>query len=251
MKLQLLNLITYITLVVVNILALQIPFFGKTPGDVSDSYYNLLTPVDVTFRIWSVIYILLGFFVIKQWQSMKEDTTPREVSSLGYLFLLTTILNIGWLLSWQSEHIALAFLFIFGLWISLIIINYRLTMLRKASWHYRVPFSFYLAWVCIAALANLNVLFMDLGFNFFGLTEEVWTTGLIILGIFGTLLVLYLNQDLWFTGVLIWSYLGIYLKNQALTPQPSLVVYSSMFAMIFLFAVGLIVGLRKRRVHPM
>ena len=67
--------------------------------------------------------------------------------------------------------------------------------------------------LAVAALANLNVLLIDLEFSFFGLSEASWTATLVGLGIFGGLLVLYINRDLWFALVLIWAFLGIYVKN--------------------------------------
>ena len=63
-KLTLLNAGCYFCMIVVNVLALQIPFFGRTPGEVSDLYPHMLTPADFSFSIWSVIYILLGVFIV-------------------------------------------------------------------------------------------------------------------------------------------------------------------------------------------
>ena len=194
-----------------------------------------------------MVYLLLGVFVFDQAKLLfhRKDVLPSEVAAIGSLFVFSCMLNFLWLISWQSLHIALAFMLIFGLWVVLILINYKLAKLEKPKWVYTVPFSVYLAWVCIATLANLNVLLIDLEFNFFGLTEEYWTASLIGIGICGTLLVLYLNEDIWFTMVLIWAFFGIYVKNKQLSSEGNWVIFMSLFAITILTIVGSVVCLRK------
>ena len=69
-------------MIVVNVLALQIPFFGRTPGDVSDLYPHMLTPADFSFSIWSVIYILLGVFIVYGFK-LDDGNAPKEVGAIG------------------------------------------------------------------------------------------------------------------------------------------------------------------------
>lgn len=249
-KLLPLNILSYLGLVIINFLAIQLPFFGKTPGDVSDLYPNLLTPADFAFKIWSVIYLLLGLFVFCDSKLLfrKNYTVPNEVLAIGQLFALSCILNVCWLITWQSLHISWSFISIFLLWLILIWLYSRLAKTNRTRWFYTLPISVYLAWVCIAALANLNVLLLHYDFTFFGLSDEYWTAGLIGLGIGGTLLVLYLNQDIWFTIVLIWAFFGIYKKNVVLSAETNWVIIMSITAMISLSIIGLWVGLKKWRI---
>ena len=216
-QLPILNLVAYTGLVIVNYLAVQVPFFGKTPGDVSDLFPNPFTPADFAFHIWSVIYMLLGIYIYFQSKPIfqKQKMIPEEVTLIGHLFIATCVLNFGWLLAWQSMHIGWSFVLIFVLWILLILISHRLTMYRKGHWGFTIPFSVYLSWVSVAALANLNVWLIDLGFGFFGLAPENWAAALVVLGIFGGLLVFYLNKDYFFLLVLAWAYFGIYMKNSS------------------------------------
>lgn len=246
-KLLHINVIAYVGLIIINVLAIRIPFFGKTPGDVSDLFPNLLTPADFSFKIWSLVYSILGFFAFSQAKLLfqKNVVLPTEVSAIGLLFLFSCILNFSWLIAWQSLNIGWAFVFIFMLWMVLILIYYKLAQLEKPKWFYTVPFSIYLAWVCIAALANLNVLLIESEFDFFGLTEEYWTASLIGLGICGTLLVLYLNEDIWFTIVLIWAFFGIYIKNKRLSIDDNWIIYMSLFAIIILSVIAVLVGLKN------
>ena len=227
-RLRLVNLLAYLGMIVINFLAIYIPFFGKTPGDVSDIYAHPFTPADFTFKIWSVIYILLGIFIFYQSKNIfsQKESVPEEIKLIGYLFFWTCIFNCIWLFTFQSLNILLSFIAIFVLWVLLIIIDYRLTMFTKIRPIFIIPFSVYLSWVSVATLANLNVLLIDSGFDFFGFSQENWATFLVILGVIGGALVLYLNANYWFLIILAWAYFGVYQKNkdlEHLLPQLTLV----------------------------
>jgi hypothetical protein len=60
LPLAIVNLFSFLVVVVVNALAITIPLGGKTTGQLSDQYPNLFVPSGLTFSIWGVIYILLG-----------------------------------------------------------------------------------------------------------------------------------------------------------------------------------------------
>ena len=240
------NLLSYIVLIVVNLIALELPFFGRTPGDVSDLYTNMLTPANFSFKIWSVLYILLGAFVLYGYKKI-DGKIPKEVNAIAWLFTLTCLLNMCWLLTWQSLNIGWASIIIFIFWIILIVINYRLTKLGNARWYYRIPFGAYLGWISIASLANYNVYLIAHDFAFFGLSEAVVTAWLIGLGICGTLLVLWLNGDIWFTSVLIWAFFGIYIKNKDALDSSTVVVNMSLLAMIILAVAGVISYVIRRK----
>ena len=190
---------------------------------------------------------LLGVFIFFQAKSLvaKQKSLNEETAAVGYYFIISCFLNFVWLLSWQSMHLQVAFILIFVLWIVLIMLYYRLSQIQNAHSAFTVPFSFYLAWICVAGLANLNVVLIDGGFNFFGLTDEYWTALLILIGLCGTLLVLYLNQDIWFTLVLMWAFYGVYYKSDALSNGGNAVTKMALIAILSLMLIGGWVGIRK------
>ena len=173
---------------------------------------------------------------------------PEELSAIGPLFLISCLLNMAWLVLWQSLHIFWSFVVIFALWIVLMRIYYLLTQVHNAKWYYSIPISVYLGWVCISTLANLNILLLYFGFDFFGGPESYWSAGLIGLGILGSLLVLYLNRDIWFTLVLIWAFYGIYTKHSQLETSNHLMEYMTLIAIIVLVLAGIISMIYKQRV---
>lgn len=243
------NVIAYLLLVVINFLALQIPFFGNRPGDVSDLYAHPFTPADFTFKIWPVIYVLLGGYILYQSTTLFQTAEKKqaEVDIIGYFFLATSSLNVLWLLTWQSQQIPLAFLLIFSLWALLVLLNYRLTVYPKTNLMVYIPLSCYLGWVSVAGLANLNVLLMYVGFDFFGISPENWAILLVIITGVGGLLLLYINANYWILLVIVWAFWGIYQKNIDLLhilPQVTL----GMMVMVLLVAV--LAWRRTRRLYP-
>lgn len=240
------NVLFFVIVLIINTLAVTSPFWGKSIVELTDLHANMLTPEHFSSSIWSIIYPLLSLSIIDQIKTvLKKEAVPREVQSVGIGFIITFVLNCGWLIAWEAEYLILSFAIIFSNWLTLIWVYYRLVGVEKARWIYTIPFSIYLAWICIGALLHLNLLLIYLGFDFFGLSEEYWTAALIVMGIFGTLLVLYLNQDIWFTLVLIWAFLGIFLRSKRLFYENNWVTIMSLFAMVFLAVVGTWTQFRK------
>lgn len=213
--LQVINLVAYAALVTFNFIAVWLPFFGRRPGMVSDLYPNPFTPPDFSFRIWPILYTLLGIFAISQARGLfiKGQKAPKQVKEIGLLFSLSCLLNFMWLTLWQSLHLLPSLIVNIALWAILICIYYKLAPFSEKNWRFTLPFSWYLAWVAVAGLANLNVVLIDAEFEFFGLSPEVVAAILCGIGVFGGLLVIYLNRDWWFIIVLLWALLGIYMKN--------------------------------------
>jgi hypothetical protein len=73
----------------------------------------------------------------------------------------------------------------------------------------QAPFSLYLGWVTVAAIANIASTLNYWGWNGFGIAEPVWSaimmgTAVVIAG-----LLLFNRRDLAYGGVLVWALFGI------------------------------------------
>ena len=252
MKLSTINLGAYIVLFVFNYLSVKVPFFGRSAGDVSDIYPNLLTPPDFFFRIWMLIYILLGVFSIGSYIQEKKNhgKQAKEVEAIGYLFLVTSILSIGWLVTWQLLYIPIAFFIVFVMWLVLMRLYYKLSLVKNAKWIYTAPMSIYFGWICIATLACMNVFLFHINFSFFGMDDETWTSFLIGYGICGTLWMLYLHKDIIYTLTIAWAFCGMFTKSCSLVPDSlNKVAMTSVIGMA-IFAIIIIAISVKRFRQP-
>lgn len=214
-RLEKLNLVAFVLLIIANIWALNFPFFGRTPGDVSRLFDHPFTPADFTFRLWSVIYILLGAFIYFQGRVLFSSESKRrpEIQRIGCLFAVSTLLNILWLITWASLAIFWAFIFVLCFWIVMIMIIRRLHDLGDSHPMIFIPLSIYFSWVCISTMASLNVLLISTGFDFFDLTPSSWAVILSAIGVIGGLIIYFASSDPYFLIVLAWAYFGIYMKN--------------------------------------
>ncbi|NIV43810.1 tryptophan-rich sensory protein, partial [Candidatus Bathyarchaeota archaeon] len=165
------NVASFGILVVVNALAGSTRLLnGKTSGEISDFYPTLITPAGYTFSIWGLIYVLLLAFVI--YQAMPTNRDKSFLGRISFLFALSTIFNIVWLVLWHYEFLAPSVILMFGLLATLIAIYLRLdigkgnvSITERIAVH--VPFSVYLGWITIATIANVAVV----------LTAVDWDTG--------------------------------------------------------------------------
>ena len=108
--LQLLNLLGFILVIVLNGLANALPINGYTTGELSDRYPNLFVPAGFTFSIWGVIYLLLLVFVIYQirnWWS-KHRLDMSFVQKIGPWFAISCLANASWIIAWHYVQPLLA-----------------------------------------------------------------------------------------------------------------------------------------------
>ena len=237
---RIINLIAFLAMTIVNFIAVQTPIMGMSPGEVSDLFPAMFTPADFTFAIWSFIYLAVGTFVIKG--LFIEEDNAKEIEIIGYLFMATCLYNIGWIIAWQHLHIGISFGLMFLLWATLAYIYYKLAT-NDARSLYTIPFSIYLGWIAVSILANFNVLLIDAGFAFMGMEQETWTTILILIGIVGGFIMLYLNKDVVFTTVLVWAFSGIVFKNGG--GEMNMMVIVGIIGILLLIIATGIVSFRK------
>lgn len=215
--LQIANITGFIAVIVTNALANALPIAGRTTGEVADQYPNLFTPAGITFSIWGVIYLALLIFILLQSRGLFSDRpVPEYVASIGPLFVVNCLLNVSWILVWHQLWVIPSVLIMLGLLATLYLIYQRV---QGYSWRgfglIRLPFSLYFAWICVATIANLTVLLVDVGYQGAPLSPPVWTA--VMVGIAALLGLFFLLQedDPVFPLVIIWALIGIILKLRA------------------------------------
>jgi hypothetical protein len=212
-----LNLIAFVAVVFVNGLAGSTMLIGgKTTAQVSDANPTLITPAGYVFSIWGVIYILLGAFVVFQALPNEKGREFRE--KVGWLFILSSILNVVWLFLWQFEYLVLSVVVMFLLLVTLILIYLRLEigkskvqLREKITFH--IPFSVYLGWITIASIANVAATLVSVNWDGFGISPETWATLILIVALLIAMLVVLTRKDVAYGLVIIWALLGIAVKQ--------------------------------------
>lgn len=202
--LLILETLSYLLVLMFNFLANALPLGGKQTGQVSAEYPTLFTPAGFTFSIWGIIYFLLAVYLLRRWSLIRRgDLIPG-----GEWFVLSSILNISWLFAWHYGYLGISMLLMAGFLLVLIrwysiACSYR----RKPHFWLSVPVSVYLAWICVATIANASIFLVSLG----GLPQTaIWTTVMLFIAAGMGVFMLFRFRDLAFVLVILWAFFGIY-----------------------------------------
>lgn len=217
------NIAAFVAVLVVNTLASTIGINGSLTGALSDEIPNMFVPAGLTFSIWGAIYVLLLLFNI--WQ-FRKNAAPA-LGRVGWLFVISSAANIGWLLLWHYRLIALSLIAMLALLASLIAIYLRLGVSREARpsaaerWFAHVPFGVYLGWITVATIANATAVLVTAGWDGFHLGPEVWTVVVMAVAVLIALAVILTRRDAAYALVVAWALSGIALKRSADSSQAS------------------------------
>jgi hypothetical protein len=167
------------------------------------------------------------------------------------LFVLSSFLNIVWLVLWQYEFLSLSVLLMFLLLSSLILIYLRLgigkskvSLREQLAVH--LPFSVYLGWITIATIANISVTLVSVGWDGFGMDPEIWAVLVLVVALAITISVLATRRDIAYGLVVVWALFGIAVKQSG---NQTIVTLTEAFAIILLIAITVVIVLsRSKRV---
>ena len=251
------NFIGFAAVVIVNALAVLLPINNRSTQELSDKYPNLFVPAGITFSIWGIIYILLLLFTIYQFAAaFKKNSGERGIfEKIGILFFISCIFNVAWILAWHYEIVWLSLIIMALLLISLISIYVRLgtgrTEIRNSQKILvNIPFSVYLGWITIAAIANATALLVKINWNKFGIGDQLWTIIVIAVGVAITLIILFSRNDIFYCLVVVWALAGILLKRMADSSMPDQSVIIASIAGMSIIGLGIILQLiRKKKIY--
>ncbi|MDL2344010.1 TspO/MBR family protein [Deinococcus sp. MIMF12] len=210
--------VTVLTLVM-NYLSNALPLFGNSNADVSDALPNAFTPAGLTFAIWGVIF--LGLLVFAVYQALPAQRGPR-LDHLFWPFLLSNLLNVSWLLAFQSLNIGPSVLVMLALLGSLIWLYLRVRGLPPQGAEdltLMLPTSLYLGWISVATIANVTAWLVSEGVTsgLAGLGAPAWSAALVLIaaGLGAFFLVRF--RDFAYAAVLLWAFYGVYAARPDVT----------------------------------
>ncbi len=210
--LHIISTVAFVAMIVVNSLANLLPINGMDTKEVSDLYPSLFTPAGITFSIWSVIYVLLLCFLVVSWLR-RADLLVNEILPW---FTVSCILNGSWILAWHFLQPAMSVMIMITLLVVLTVIFLKLHREYFARLRDRVflqlPFTLYLAWICVATIANVSALLVAIEWNGAFLNDEGWT---VVMMVVAAALAVKITLDYrapFFAIVVMWALLGIHLR---------------------------------------
>lgn len=236
--------VAYVAMVVVNFLANSLPINNRSTGAISDAYPNLFAPAGLTFSIWGLIYLLLAGYVV--YQFINRNPKKQELlKNINPLFIATSLANISWIFAWHYNFIGVSLFFMALLLVCLIGIAdmirlERLTLQEKIF--ISIPFGVYFGWITVAAIANVSVFLVSIGWGGLGIADFIWTCIILLVGALIGILRMQKDKNSAYGFVLIWAYLGILLKHLSPTGfdgrYPTIITTVVVCILLFVFFVG-------------
>ena len=205
-------ILAFLAMICVNALATILPINGLTTGAVADFYPSYFVPAGYVFSIWGLIYLALLVFTLVQALSRSLQTL---VTPIRWLFVLSCIANGAWILCWHYRQLALSVGVMLVLLITLIIVYLRLRTAADnawARWTVLAPFGVYLAWICVATIANISALLLAMGWEGAPLSGPWWAVIMMVIAAAIIARLAMTSRDALPPLVLAWAIVGIVVK---------------------------------------
>ena len=254
-SLQVLNVIGYLLMVVMNFLANFLPINGQTTGELSDKYPNLFVPAGLTFSIWGVIYLLLLVFTVYQASTLFSSKASRVntiVSQVGVWYFVSSLANALWIVVWHYEFLPVSVAVMVFILFSLILVNFGIVnindgMTRKEKFLTKAPFGVYLGWICVATIANVTAWLTGVRWTGGGLQQDSWAVIMITVGAMIVLFAALRLRNGYSALAVVWAFSGIIIKRLNAEPVYQSIAFIAGAAAVVLFIVALIQIVRNNR----
>jgi hypothetical protein len=252
--LQIGNLVAVIVMVVVNIYDTVFPFNGISTEQLSNDIPNYFVPAGLIFSIWGVIYVLQFVWGFYQVSSKRRDAAYLD--QIGLFSIITNAGNCAWILVWQAQQVAVALVIILVMLVSLMAMYIKLgiglktTTVSRTEWAcVHLPTSVYFGWISVATVANITAELVKAGVSPTGTAAVTWAVIiLIVVGLLAGLMLL-LRRDLFFTLVVAWALLGIWMKQATastlLVPTSQVVATAAIVVLLVVLVLWIIILARN------
>ncbi|MEZ4519467.1 MAG: tryptophan-rich sensory protein [Chloroflexota bacterium] len=234
------SIITLVVIVLATLAANLLAFqTNADTGNIANETFNDVNyffPATYVFTtIWPVIYTgIVGWAIFQALPANRSN--PRYRAAAPWL-MVNLILNATWVWIFGQEMFV-ATLPVMVLLVITIVIAYNKLEIGQTSvgsWEriLQIPISIYLAWLTVATVANVAAALISVGWNGFGISPEIWTVVMLLVGA-GLAYYLYRNlyRDWVILLVYVYAYVGIIIRYSDIQP---VMIAASAGAAVLLF----------------
>lgn len=255
------NAVGLAVVIAINYLANALEFNGQSTGDVVNKDPVPFQPAGWVFLIWSVIYVLLIAFAV--YGLLPSGRRNARLQGVSPFFLVANVANGSWIFLWHWEQFLGSLVAILILLGSLLAIYAGLRIRnpirrsipvepptrvqRLVVW---LPFSVYLGWICVAALANLMVWLDRSGWDGGPFSLNVWAVLFMLAGTLAAAAFAFFAADVAIPLVFVVAYAGI--ADRAWDDTTLVSVFAGIFALgcAALTALAVVIDHDRRRELP-
>lgn len=210
MKRLFIHIGSFLSMILINTLANTLPINGQTTAEIANKLNVPITPASYAFMIWSVIYLLIGIWILREIPKSRRDSP--EYTKMSFLFITSCLLNSCWIIVWHYELFFFSVFVIICLWINLFLLYNKS---RKITNHFLAyaHVSLYLGWITIAAIVNISYYLKYISWHQFALSDNLWTILLLLIAMIIGIGFRIIHHDWLFPLVIVWAFIAIGIKN--------------------------------------
>ena len=238
---QLITILATLVTITVNALANSLPLNGLSTGEISDRFEIYFVPAGYVFSIWGLIY--LGLIIYTIYQALPAQKDNQALKRIAPAYWLGSLANSFWIFLWHFEVFPLTLIVMLGILASLLYIYLQLKNSEDSQkWLVKLPFSIYLGWITVAAVANTSQFLFYFNWGGWGITGAVWAVIMIAVASLLGLLMIWRENDTPYLLVLVWAFIGI-----TVSQAPTAIVTTAAWTAVAVLAVGVLITLIKHR----
>jgi hypothetical protein len=232
------GLIATIINIAFNYLYSRLPSLGSPIDIVSSKYDSLFTPAGYAFSIWGVIYASFLIYSVCQLLPVHRNDTVYDRLSLP--FILLNLLCITWINVFSNDMIGnsvaviTAMLFFGGILFGRAKEAY---LYEGNNFWLTVPFSLFLGWISVAAIANISLLLISLNWRGGTLGETAWTSMMIGAAFLLAVVVSIAFKDFIYSLVVGWACIAIWVNNNTVKGTVATIAISA-GAILTVWSIG-------------
>lgn len=247
------NLLSVLLVIAVNYVSQSLRLNNTTIGEMSEKYDTLFTPADYAFAIWGLIFLgLLAYAIFQVKRAFFSEKESPFIVQTGYWFVLANVLNAAWVFAFIYDHTGVSVLIMLSILFSLIKIILNTNMER---WDAPIeilalvwwPICLYSGWIAVATIANISAYLTKIGWDGFGLSDELWTIVMIAIATLLNIVMVWKRNMREFAAVGIWALIAIFVRHQNAIDS---LAYMALICSIVLFVVVAVHGYRNRETNP-
>lgn len=207
--------VAYVIMIALN--AVGGSAFGSNDvGEQSDQYTTFITPAGYTFSIWGIIFLAtLAFAIYQVLPRTQDDTLLDRLAPIVTVAFLTTgiwvpLFTAGYLIAANIVMVVV----LLALIATYVVIRRAGRLSTTEQWVVQIPFSIFLGWITVAAVANFALTLSAFGWGGLGLSDTFWAIALLLIaGLIASFVVYYGRGDIAYGLTLVWALMGIVIAN--------------------------------------
>ena len=178
-----------------------------------------------------------------------NESAKQAIKVASPYFQLTCMLNSAWILLWHYLYLAASVAVMILFLVVLVMLYLKIFQFKKQLTYFMKfwvhhTFVVYLAWICVATIANFTALFVGIGWQGSPLNATTWSAFMIIIALALGIFFVGKRKEPAYGYVLSWAFIGIYASQMPVARNVGMV---AALAVCVLLALTITILIKSRK----